>query len=392
MYFCTVKLNYSKNFWLLCWALLFFMTSFNLIVPKLNDFLSELGGEDYKGWIFLLFSISAAISRPFSGKLADTIGRKKVMYIGVLIGLLTGISYPLSGTVLVFFAFRFSHGFSAGFLPTGATALVTDLIPENKRGVAMGIWGTFMSVGFGVGNYFANTIFTHLGYAGLYLIAAGFCLLAGIMIFFISETLPNPQKFHPRLLSVRFNDIFEPSVRPAAFVMLCATVSTGFIFVTSSDISRYLGIENQGHFFLFYMISTILVRLFAGRLSDVIGRRKSMLIGFGFLILSMTMIATATEWIQYTIAATLFGVSTGINSPTVFAWMADLCPADRRGVGSGTVFIALEFGIIIGAAISLGIYDNTMASLHALFFIGAAAALVAAAYLLWHLSRFSSKT
>lgn len=368
------------------------MTSFNLIVPKLNDFLTDLNGEDYKGWIFLLFSISAAISRPFSGKLSDTIGRKKVMYIGMFIGLLTGLSYPLSGSVILFFAFRFSHGFSAGFLPTGATALVTDLIPENQRGVAMGIWGTFMSVGFGVGNYFANPIYAHVGYVGLYLIAAGFCLLSGIILFFIRETLPNPQKFHPRLLAVRFNDIFEPSVRPAAFVMLCTTVSTGLIFVTSSDISTYLGIENQGHFFLFYMFSTILVRVFAGRLSDVIGRRKSMLMGFTVLIISMCLVATATEWIQYTVAATLFGVSTGINSPTVFAWMADLCPPDRRGVGSGTVFIALEVGIIIGAAITLVVYNNTMASIHALFFIGAAAALVAALYLIWHLARFSSKT
>lgn len=361
------------------------MISFNLIIPELNEFISILGGADQKGLIIFLFSAAAAVSRPFSGKLADMIGRKKVMYIGIFVGVLAGLSYSISATVISFLLLRFLHGFSAGFLPTGATALITDIISEKQRGVAMGIWGTFISVGFGFGNFFAHDIKIHLGYVGLFTIAALFCVLAGILITFIKETLPNPQQFSPKLLRVNINDIFEPSVRPAAFVMLCSTISTGFIFVTTSDISGYLGIENKGHFFLYYMVSTIGIRLFGSRLSDVIGRRKTLLIGLSFLVISTTLIATSTEWIQYTISAVVFGISTGITSPTVFAWMADLCPADRRGVGSGTLFIALEFGIMIGSGITLLLYNNTLASIAVLFFLAAILAFVAIAYLTWHL-------
>jgi len=42
------------------------MTSFNLIIPELNDFITELGGADKKGLIFVLFTLSSAIARPFS--------------------------------------------------------------------------------------------------------------------------------------------------------------------------------------------------------------------------------------------------------------------------------------------------------------------------------------
>lgn len=368
------------------------MISFNLIIPELNEFISRLGGENQKGFIIFLFSAAAAISRPFSGKLSDTIGRKKVMYLGILAGVIAGLSYSISTTVIGFLLLRFAHGFSAGFLPTGATALITDIISEKQRGVAMGIWGTFISVGFGFGNFFAHDIKIHLGYTGLFTIATVFCVFAGILITFIEETLPNPQRFTPSLLKVKFNDIFEPSVRPAAFVMLCATISTGLIFVTTSDISGYLGIENKGHFFLYYMISTIGIRLFGSRLSDIIGRRKTLIIGLSFLVISTSLIATSTEWIQYTISAIIFGISTGITSPTVFAWMADLSPVDRRGVGSGTLFIALEFGIMIGSGITLWLYNNTLGSIALLYFMAAILAFVAIAYLSWHLIYKESKT
>ena len=54
--------------------MLFFMISFNLIMPQLNDFITVLGGANYKGLILTFFTIAAAVSRPFSGKLADLIG------------------------------------------------------------------------------------------------------------------------------------------------------------------------------------------------------------------------------------------------------------------------------------------------------------------------------
>lgn len=367
------------------------MTSFNLIIPELNDFITRLDGENYKGMIFLLFSVSAAISRPFSGKLTDTIGRKKVMYIGVAFGTLVLISYPLSLSVLFFLSLRFLHGFSAGFLPTGSTAYVTDILPSEKRGVAMGIYGTFMSVGFGFGNYFSGWIIDLLGYNGLFAVAAGFCLLAGILISFVQETLQNPIPFKWSLLKVKWNDVLEPSVRPAVIVMFLSTIGTGFVFVTTSDISRYLNIDNKGHFFLFYMLSTIIVRLFSGSLSDRIGRRPTMIIGLSFLIFSLVLVASSEEWIQYTAGAIFYGVSTGITSPTIMTWMADLCPPDRRGVGSGSLFIALEIGIIIGSSISLLIYDNSFATISILFYIGSTMALLAIIYLLWHIWKIESK-
>ena len=373
----------------MCWSLLAFMISFNLFIPELNQLISDLGGEHLKGWTFILFGITALIARPYSGKLSDTIGRKKVMYVGILFGVITTIFYPLVG-LAGYFVLRLSHGFSAGFLPTGSTALVTDLLPEDGRGVAMGIWGTFVSLGFGVGNFFSGMILELVGLQGLFLIAASFALLAGLLILGIKETLPNPQRFRFSHLKIKVVDVFEPTVLVPALMMFCAAVSTGIIFVTSSDISIYLGIENKGWFFLFYMGSTIFVRLFAGSLSDKIGRRESLIIGLSMLVISMALIMTAGEVIQYTIGAIFYGLATGVNSPTIMAWTADLSPEKRRGVGAGTVFMALEFAIILGSLLCLQFYDNSMESARNLYAISGSFGVFAIVYLIWHIKRFRS--
>lgn len=365
----------------------FFMTSFNLILPELNNYISILDGADKKGLIITLFTISAAISRPFSGKLSDTIGRKKVIYLGIICSFFVMLIYPFSYSVLFFLILRFLHGFSAGFAPTGATALLTDLIPEKSRGHAMGIWGTFISLGIGVGQTLGSWIYLSFGFTILFLIGALFSLIAFILVFWIKETLVNQQKFNFKLLRISWKDVFEPNVLPAAFVMLLSAMCSGMIFVLTPDLSTYLGISNKGFFFGIYVIATILIRLLTSSLSDRIGREKTLLIGCFILVISMLLVGTSNSIVSYIFAAIIFGIATGITSPTMFAWTADLSHKDRRGVGAGTMFIALEFGIMFGALLTLVSYDSTKSTIFLTFLIGAIMATIACIYLIVIIAR-----
>lgn len=379
-----MKLNYGKNFWLLSLSMFFFMTSFNLILPELNDFISDLGGADKKGLVITLFTISAAISRPFSGKLTDTIGRKKVIYLGIFFSMIVSWIYPFSFSVMFFLALRFLHGFSAGFTPTGTTALLTDIIPANQRGRAMGIWGTFISLGFGVGQFCGSIIGTNFGMNALFIISGLTSLISGIFLLKVEETLKNPQKFNGSQLKVKWNDVIEPTVIPVAIVMALTTTCTGMIFVLTPDISGFLGIENKGFFFGFYVLSTIVVRLFSSSLSDRIGRRETMIIGVCLLFISMILLANVDSQNSFILAAIFFGLATGVSSPTLFAWTADLSHVHRRGVGAGTIFIALEIGIMIGSSSTIFTYDNTLSSIPKVFYLGAIMSVLAILYLVWH--------
>lgn len=373
-------------------SLFFYMISFNVLLPEMNEFISDLGGEDLKGLIIALFTIFAGLSRPFSGKLSDLIGRKKVMLIGMAIGAVITLLYPLSGVVFFFLTLRLLHGFSAGFLPTGATAMVSDILTPDQRGRGMGIWGVFISLGIGVGQYLGTPLKQLFGMDGLFMIATASCLFAGILIVLLKETLPETQKFEWSMLKLNWDDVLDPSVMPAAMVMFLSAVSSGIVFVITPDMGNYLDIENKGWFFGVYVMSTILIRLFGSGVSDKIGRRKTLIGGMTMLIISMTTVAFSNSIEMYTTGAVLFGIATGISSPTLFAWTADLSKPERRGVGSGTLFIALEFGILLGSASTLVTYDNTLGSVPVVFLFGSLLAAIAVLYLFWHLKFRHSNT
>ena len=356
-------------------------------MPELNGILANLGGASWKGLIITVFTISAAISRPFSGKLSDRIGRKKVMFTGLLLCILVNFLYPFTHSVFLFLLVRFIHGFTVGFTPTGATAMITDILPIDKRGVGMGVWGTFISLGIGVGQYLGTPIASFFGVNSLFYFSLGLNVISIFLLYYVSETLEETVKMQISFLKIDKNEVFESSVLPSAFVMFLTSSCSGCVFVLTPDISNFLGIENKGWFFLFYVLTTILVRLFTGRLSDRIGRQKTLFIGVLLLSVSMILLVNVTSVWSYTISAIVFGLATGVNSPALFAWTADLSHPQRKGIGAGTMFIALELGIMFGSFMTLFIYHNTMQSASNTFYLGMITSFFALIYLVFRIRK-----
>lgn len=363
----------------------FFTTSFNLIIPEMNTIISDLGGEHLKGFIIGLFTISAGISRPFSGKLTDFLGRKFTMLVGITIAIVVTLTYSLAESVWFLLTLRFLHGFCQGFFPTGATALMTDILPESKRGFGMGLWGTFISLGIGVGQGLSTLIVDNFGLNGMFLCSAGFIVLATLFYAGVKETLKSKKKFTFKMLAIKKDEWIEKQVIPVAIVMFLSAICSGIIFVLSPDMAGVHHIRNKGTFFLFYVLATIFVRIFTGKISDVYGRRQTLLVGMFLLAISMYMVGHASNSVFYILGSMLFGIATGVSSPTIFAWTADLSPKNRRGIGAGTMFIALEFGILAGSFLTNWLYQNKPRNIPMVFDLGVFCTLLAAMYLIWHL-------
>jgi len=359
------------------------MTSFNLIIPELNDFLTGLGGEDYKGYIFIFWVISAAISRPFSGKLCDEVGRKPIIYFGLIISAFMLLLYPLTTSIFLFFVLRFFHGFSTGFQPTGLTTLITDVVSQDKRGEAMGIFGVTVSIGIGLGQFLGSIIANNIGVNGLFFVASGVGFLSILLIPSIKEPEGNRSKMKLEHLKVKGHEIFDPLVFTPAILMLITAVCSGIVFVTAPDHAKYLGIENKGWFLAYYTLSTMVVRILAGKFSDKYGRRNNLIVGLLILSGSMylTSIADTTFW--YTMSAFSYGIATGINSPALFAWTSDLSNPNFKGRGLATLFICLEVGIGLGAFASNYFYRNTFETLKWMYFFGAFIALIGFVFVLF---------
>jgi predicted MFS family arabinose efflux permease len=83
----------------------------------------------------------------------------------------------------------------------------------------------------------------------------------------------------------------------------------------------------------------------------------------------------------FIIASIIYGLSLGMNTPTLSAWTVDLVDDENRGRGLATMFIALELGIGLGAFFSAKMYQNDFSKIGISFSVSAVLAVVALVYL-----------
>lgn len=376
------KSIYTTQFWMICVSSFLFFTSFNMIIPELPDYLTSLGGEDYKGWIIALFTLMAGLSRPFSGKLTDKVGRIPVMVFGVLTCCVCSVLYPLVGTVGGFLLLRFFHGFSTGFKPTGTSAYLADVVPATRRGEAMGILGLFGSSGIGAGPAIGGYLTTYIGIDWMFYASAICALLSILILFGIKETLAKPESFRLSHLKLSASEIWDKYTIPPAIVMLFTITSYGVVLTIIPDHSKALGIENKGLFYVFFTGASVAIRVFAGKASDIYGRIIVLKVSSVVIALALLFIGLSTSPYEFFASAVLLGLGAGMHSPTIFAWTVDRSHPDYRGRAIAMVYIALEIGIGVGALGAAWIYDNQVAYLSYPYYISAVGCVIGLLYLL----------
>ena len=384
--------TYSLQFWLLCASSFLFFASFNMIIPELPSYLTALGGGEYKGLIISLFTLTAMISRPFSGKLTDKVGRIPVMVFGAGVSFVIALLYPVVTTVVGFFILRLLHGFSTGFKPTGTVAYITDIVPENRRGEAMGLSGVFGSIGMAAGPAIGGQLVIWFDTNVMFYVSSAMAIMSVLILFGMKETLKNREKLAARHFRIYRNEIIELKVLPAMIVIFFTVASYGVVLTIIPDLSESLGFRNKGIFFTIFIAASIIVRVIAGRISDRFGREPVLVVSASLIAVSMFVLGLFPTITGFYVSAIIFGIASGMNSPTAFAWTADLSDVRHRGRGMGTMFIGLEAGIFCGAFFSGIIYGNLIENIGNTFIFGGIMALAGLAYLIYYLAVIKKKS
>jgi len=354
-----------------------------MMIPELPSYLTSLGGEDHKGLIIALFTITAGISRPFSGKLADTVGRLPVMYIGTFACVVCSLLYPQLAFVSGFLALRFFHGFSTGFKPTGTSAYVADIVPDGRRGEAMGTLGICLSIGASASPPLGSWLVKQYDINAMFYASAVLAVLSVLILTSLKETLNEKQPFRLAHLKVGRQDIFDPLALPAAIVMIFCYISYGVILTLVPDLSDHLGVENRGTFFTIFTLASVSTRLSAGKFSDRLGREPVLKASALLIAIAMVAFAMADSKPMLYLASVLFGLGNGIFSPAINAWTVDLGDPGRKGRALATMYISLEIAIGGGALIA-GWFSGHLAGV---FYFAAVASLMGWVYLMWRKSR-----
>lgn len=372
---------YNMQFALLCLSSFLFSASFNMLIPELPAYLSSLGGAEYKGYIIGLFTITAGIARPFSGKLTDKVGRVPVMAVGSFVCVICGLLYPLLTTVAGFLWLRLFHGFSTGFKPTATAAYVADIVPANRWGEAMGIHGLCFSTGLAIGPAIGSELSQRISMNALFYCSSLFALLSIVILMNMKETLSEKQKFSFSMLKMDRKEIFEMRVLPGAIVCFLSYLSYGAILTLISDWGSHLGVANKGLFYMVFTISSLLIRFMSGKMSDRIGRVSIIRFSLFLLVVSMFLIGIAKSALFLMFASAVYGVATGMLSPALTAWIIDLSHPDHRGKAVATMYIALEAGIGLGAFMAGALFIHDINMIPFTFYLVAGLTFLAFIYL-----------
>ena len=349
---------YTSTFAILCLSQMLFAASFTMIIPELPEHLRQMGGEDYIGLIIGLFTLTAGISRPFSGKLTDTIGRIPVQIIGTFVCVVASLIYPFVSSVFAFLLLRLFHGFSTGFKPTATTAYTADIVPFDRRGEAMGILGVSMNTGASIappiGSYLADIYSINTMFYTSSIVA----LISVLMLLTMKETLKNKQSFHPKILVLKKNDLYDRSALLPSSLALLFYMALGALITIGPDQSVYFGLKNKGLFMASFTAFSILSRLMTGSLSDRIGRINVLRVSIILIVFSLVSLSLVNSANMFLMACGCMGFAIGTASPPVFAWTIDRCLDENRGRALATIYIALEISIGFGAIFSAWLYNS----------------------------------
>src|SRR5215217_1511499 len=161
--------------------------------------------------------------------------------------------------------------------------------------------------------------------------------------------------------------------------MLLATINSGTLIIALPDLERALGVSILllVWVILAYMISSTVLVLFAGRLSDLFGRKRAYVAGFvlfGVASLGAGFSGGGTELILWRIAQGIGGAFLFANAGAI---VTDAFPREQLGVAMGTNTMVAAVGLVLGPVLGGALVEL---SWHWVFWFNVPFALAGAAW------------
>jgi len=293
--------------------------------------------------------LAIALSATLSGWVADKLGRRTLLQIGVVLYIISGSAGLWLDDLLLLLTSRLLLGLAVGMIMVCSMALLTDHFQGPERDRAMGIQSSAMSVGgivfLSAGSILADVSwrrFPKLHVALIYPLA----FISMLMFYFIPTQLP----FFALELGAT-------SLKYGGFAVALSQV---FAAVASANYQRLrVHLTNQQVLLLSY-----------GCLSS------------GFLFLSM-----ANSLLAMYLCMPFIGIGLGFNFPNLSIWLMSKVPSTMRGRASGGMTSAVFIGQFISPLLSQPVVQAH--SVAAAFLVASVGMLVVVIvptllFLFWH--------
>jgi MFS family permease len=151
-------------------------------------------GPEAAGWALAVFAAGNAVALTFSGRLADSFGRRPLMLAGLLVTAASTAAIGFTGTLPAFLAASAVSGFGSGLLGPAQQAAVADVIGRGRSGGrVLAVFQMTADTGAIIGPVLAGLVADSFGYGWAFGVTGGVLLLSAGFWLWSRETLDRRQ-------------------------------------------------------------------------------------------------------------------------------------------------------------------------------------------------------
>ncbi len=154
-----------------------------ILATAVPSIVNDLGGFSQFPWLFSIYLLAQAVLVPVYSKLADVVGRKPIMLLGIALFLLGSVLCGFAWSMTALILFRAVQGLGAGAVQPMVMTIVGDIYTVEERARVQGyiasMWGMASVVGPLLGGLFAQfTSWRWIFFVNVPICVAAFALIA----------------------------------------------------------------------------------------------------------------------------------------------------------------------------------------------------------------------
>ena len=324
-----------------------------IILPVLSLYALELDGanEFLAGLTIGAYAITQMIFQLPFGSLSDRFGRKFMIFVGLIIFIIGSLICAISTDIYTMLFGRLLQG--CGAVGAVATAMISDLVSEDKRSKAMAMMGGMIGIAFAISMILSPLLSREFGLSSLFylsIIVTIFC------IFLLFSAVPKEPKIHhhdpkiplTKLLKQKDLAIMNLTNLMQKMLMSCAFVAIPIVLVKSLEYSG----DNLWIVYLISMIFGFLAMGMAGFLGDGKGHsKKLLLIGVVLFIISFIGFGVANSAVSFIIFVVIFFIGFNIHEPILQSCASKFAKSNQRGSALGIFNSFGYLGSFLGGAV-----------------------------------------
>jgi len=154
-----------------------------ILATAVPSIVADLGRFDRFPWLFSVYLLAQAVTVPVYSKLADTVGRKPIILIGIGLFLLGSVLCGVAWSMTSLIVFRVVQGIGAGAVAPMSMTIVGDIYTVEERakvqGYIAGVWAVASVVGPTLGGVFSQFV----SWRWIFYVNIPLCVLAGTMLW-----------------------------------------------------------------------------------------------------------------------------------------------------------------------------------------------------------------